>query len=137
MSKAKTLTAEAGKSSLPDPKVRNLHAASVADGDTQSSTVPIRISHSTKAEMERVIAIIGQGAGRKRVKPDAVLRHALGKLRDQDFEELRSKTVSYSEMFDREFLRFRTDEQNVTRDEFLGLVLLGKVKIKGVVALSK
>lgn len=100
-------------------------------------TTAIRICHSTKAELERVVGEVERNGGKKKIKADTVIRFALAKLKEQDFEELRARTISYSELFDREFLRYKSEESDVNRDEFLGLVLLGKVKVKGVSALTK
>lgn len=111
------------------PKV----AADVAAG----GTIPIRVSHETKRELERLIEVIEHEGGKKRIKVDMVIRHALSKLKEQDIEELRSRTVSYSELFDREFHSYRAKDSDVTKDEFLGLVLLGKVKIRCLVGPSK
>ncbi|MCX6124056.1 MAG: hypothetical protein NTV34_04810 [Proteobacteria bacterium] len=100
------------------------HSASAAESSV--GTTAIRICHSTRAELERVLAEVERNGGKKKIKADTVIRFALAKLKEQDFEELRAKTVSYSELFDREFLRYKLEESDVNRDEFLGLVLLGK-----------
>ena len=65
------------------------------------------------------------------------LRRKRSELREQYIEELRSKTVSYSELFDREFQQHKSEQPGLTRDEFLGMVLLGKVKVKSAVSLAK
>lgn len=129
-------------SKVPNATEAELQSVASASPDDAADlaaggTVPIRVSHETKRELERLIEIIERDGGRKRVKADIVIRHALSKIKEQDIEELRSRTISYSELFDREFHSYRSKESDVTRDDFLGLVLLGKVKIRNLGGVSK
>ena len=107
------------------------------NGETGCNTVPIRISAETKAELDRILGAIVRDGARKRVRADSVIKYALAKLKEQDLEELRSKSVTFGEVFDREFLQYKTDQGSITRDEFLGLVLQGKVKNKGLPAIAR
>ncbi len=132
MSKTKMIKIEDTISTVSTRKNASFLSAAEAIEVSKCSTIPLRVSHSTKADLDKIIAAISQGSGRKRIKPDAIIRHALGKLKDQDFDELRSQTVSFSEIFNLEYLRHKGENPNINRDEFLGLILLGKVRIKGL-----
>ena len=137
MAKANSVTVKDTNESVSDAALSIVSSDIEADEEAKCNSTPIRIALETKRELERIVALVSREGGRKKVKVDSVIRHALAKLQDQDFEELRSKAVSYSELFDREFQRHKAGDTSITRDEFLGMVLLGKVKVKIAAILSK
>jgi len=97
--------------------------------NSQCNTFPIRVSKETKNILSNLVGQINNSGGCKKIKPDGVIMVALKKITDEDIKSLRTKTVSYGELFDREFLRCNRGDKKATRDEFLGLVIQGKVTI--------
>ena len=93
------------------------------------NTYPVRVSEKTRSAISDLVSRINTGGGYKKIKPDAVIYHSLVKLNDDDIKTLRATTVTYAEMFDREFLRYKRTNKHTTRDDFLGLILTGKVSI--------
>jgi hypothetical protein len=137
MVKARFVTTKESKESVSETPLSIVGSENETDEEAKCNSAPIRVALETKRELERIVELIAQDGGRKKVKFDSVIRHALAKLKDQDLEELRSKTVSYGELFDREFQRHKVEHGSVTRDEFLGMVLLGKVKVRTAAMLAK
>jgi len=137
MAKARFVTAKESKESVSETSLSIVGSENESEDEAKFSSAPIRVALKTKRELERIVDLISQDGGRKKVKFDSVIRHALAKLKEQDFEDLRSKTVSYGELFDREFQRHKAEHGSVTRDEFLGMVLLGKVKVRTAAMVAK
>lgn len=137
MTKTKPSTSKSRSVPLSEPSLINVDSKSETDNTSICNSAPIRIALETKTELIRILSLVAQQGGRRKIKADTVIRYALGKLKDQDFDDLRAKTVSYSELFDSEFQRYKRQDPSITRDQFLGMILLGTVKIRATMATTK
>jgi hypothetical protein len=65
----------------------------------------------------------------KRVKADAIIMQALSKFSDEDIKVVQSKTISGKDRLEALYREHNCRRRGVDRDEFLNLILSGKVNI--------
>jgi hypothetical protein len=105
-------------------------AAKVVTGDSKKEgTTTIRVSEKTKRQIDMFLKKINSKTSGKRVKADAVVAHALIGFGDKDIKEIQSKTVSGKDRFESLYREHSCRKRGVNRDEFLDLILCGKVEL--------
>jgi len=63
----------------------------------------------------------------KRVRPDAVIDLALSLVGGAEIEQLRQASMSNADRFEAAYRRYAAKQAGTSKDEFLGLLLAGKV----------
>lgn len=97
---------------------------------TEKSCVSaIRIGTKTKSVLCKIAETVNTNGGSKKIKPDAIIYYALKKINKQEIEELRATTFSNADLFEKEFMKHKRSNKNASKDEFLGMILHGKVKL--------
>ena len=63
----------------------------------------------------------------KRVGADALIARIMTRLTPSDITELQEGSLTHKNRFDREYARYVSEHGKISRDEYLGLVMSGKI----------
>ncbi|MEI8028019.1 MAG: hypothetical protein WCI18_16840 [Pseudomonadota bacterium] len=87
----------------------------------------MRIRYKTKAKLEQLIRQANKERLGKKVKVDDLIMFALGLIDDQHLADICSKTLSNKDRMELLYRKLAKEKRGITREEFLGMLLDGKV----------
>lgn len=95
----------------------------------EATSAPIRVRHKTKTKLEQLLKQANKNQAGRKVKPDDLICFALGLIVDEHLAEICDSKLSNKDRMEQLFKKFCKERRGATRDEFLGLLLEGKVSI--------
>ena len=87
------------------------------------NSVPIRISKPTARHLRSILTKCNRKAHGRRVKADDIIKLAIDQMSDSDFEKIKLSTYSSQGRLEIEFKKYCQQHGNVSKDEFLSLLL--------------
>ena len=91
------------------------------------SSVPVRVSLDTKKRITSLLSRINKERIGKKVKPSELIDHALQLLTETQLKEIGEKSLSNRDRMELLFKQATKSKRNLSRDEFLGLLIEGKL----------
>jgi hypothetical protein len=93
----------------------------------QVSTVPVRVKRETKKRLLAELAKVNKKTYGRKVRMDALILRALDSLKDSDISALQESSLSNSDRLEMAYREHAKISGSLTKDEFLGRLLSGKV----------
>jgi hypothetical protein len=93
------------------------------------SSSPIRIKQKTKARLDQLLKKANKDRVGRKIKPDDILWFSLGLLNDNHIEEICTQSLSNRDRMELLFRKVSKERRGLTRDDFFGMLLDGKVTI--------
>lgn len=103
--------------------------AKVNKSERGNASSPGRLCAQSKAKLEALIARINKDRVGRRVKPDDLICFSLDLLTDQHLQEIGAQLLTNKERFEILYSKLSKTKRGLSRDEFLGMLLEGKVTI--------
>ena len=100
-------------------------------GETQVTSAPIRIRTNTKLKLEQLLRQVNKDRRGRRVKADDLISYSLDLLTDQHLASICDETLTNKDRLELLFSKLSKDQRGLTRDDFFGMLLAGKVNITG------
>lgn len=94
-----------------------------------SASSPIRVRQSTRAKMDELLRRANKQKLGRKVKTDDLICFSLGLLTDEHLDQICNKTLTNKDRLELLFRRVAKARKGLTRDEFFGLLIDGKVTI--------
>ena len=116
-------------------KVLEIESATVAQSKTkqkpktESSSSPIRIKQGTRNKLDELLRRANKQKLGRKVKTDDLIRFSLGLLTDEHLDQICSKTLINKDRLEILFRRVAKERKGLSRDDFFGLLIDGKVSI--------
>ena len=113
-------------------KMQNVNVAEAQTNQKrkdEATSAPIRVHQKTKAKLEQLLKHAKKDKEGLKLKPDDLICFALGLIVDEHLTEICDKKLSNKDRIEQLFKKFSKEHRGATRDEFLGLLLEGKVYI--------
>jgi hypothetical protein len=88
---------------------------------------PIRVRQSTRVKMDEHLKRANKHKLGRKVKTDEMTCFSLGLLPDEHLEQICNKTLTNKDRLELLFRRVAKERKGLTRDEFFGLLIDGKV----------
>lgn len=95
----------------------------------ETTSVAVRIRHKTKGKLEQLVRQPNKDRLGKKVKVDDLIMFALGLINEQHLAEICSKMLSNKDRMELLYRKLAKEKRGITRDEFVGMLLDGKVTI--------
>lgn len=95
----------------------------------EATSVAVRIRYKTKAKLEQLLRQANKDRLGKKVKVDDLIMFALGLINDQHLADICSKILSNKDRMELLYRKLAKEKRGITRDEFVGMLLDGKVTI--------
>ncbi|TWW10030.1 hypothetical protein E3A20_08360 [Planctomyces bekefii] len=92
-----------------------------------NSSIPVRISAQGKGKLDALVARINKDRVGRRVKPDDLICYSLDLLTDQHLQEIGARLLTNKERMEILYGKLSKANRGLSRDEFLGMLLEGKV----------
>jgi len=89
----------------------------------------VRIGAQTRAKLDSLVARINKDREGRRVKPDDLICYSLDLLNDQHLQEIGARLLTNRERIEILYKKLSKTKRGLSRDEFLGMLLEGKVTI--------
>lgn len=96
-------------------------------GTTQGSTCPVRLKRGTKAKLDDFLRRANKKEAGKRIKPDDLVGFSLDLLTDDHLDQICDRSLTNKDRLEMLFKKVAKERRGTTRDEFLGMLLDGKV----------
>jgi hypothetical protein len=93
------------------------------------STVALRVKRETKRRIQTELAKVNKKAFGRKVRVDALVSRALNLLTDADIKTLQEASLSNSDRLEQKYREYLKTNSGVSKDEFLGQMLTGKITI--------
>lgn len=93
----------------------------------EATSSAVRIRHRTKVKLEQLLRQANKDRLGKKVKVDDLIVFAIGLITDQHLADIRSKTLSNKDRMELLYRKLAKEKRGMTRDEFFGMLLDGKV----------
>ena len=90
---------------------------------------PVRLRAQSRAKLDALIARINKDRAGRRVKPDDLICYSLDLLTDQHLQEIGARLLTNKERMEILYSKLSKTKRGLSRDEFLGMLLEGKVTI--------
>jgi hypothetical protein len=94
-----------------------------------SPSSPIRIRQSTRGKLDDLLRRANKQKLGRKVKTDDLICFSLGLLTDEHLDQICNKTLTNKDRLELLFRRVAKERKGLTRDEFFGLLIDGKVTI--------
>ena len=94
---------------------------------TESASTPVRIREKTKAKLKHLLRQANKDRPGKKVKADDLMLFALELITEQHLAEICNKTLSNKDRMELLYRKIAKEKRGITRDEFFGMLLDGKV----------
>jgi len=104
-------------------------SASRQKPEDETTSVEVRVRHKTKSKLEQLLRQANKDRLWKKVKVDDLVLFALGLISDQHLAEICSKSLSNKDRMELLYRKLAKEKRGITRDEFVGMLLDGKVTI--------
>ncbi len=96
---------------------------------TVGQSCPLRVKQATRRKLQRILDAVNKKDFGKRVRPDAVIDAALSLVSAAEIERLQQLSMSNADRLEAAYRRYAAKRGSTTKDEFLGLLLAGKVDV--------
>jgi len=90
---------------------------------------PIRVRQSSRVKMDELLKRANKHKLGRKVKTDDLICFSLGLLTDEHLGQICNKTLTNKDRLELLFRRVAKERKGLTRDEFFGLLIDGKVAI--------
>ena len=90
---------------------------------------PVRLRAQSRAKLDALVARINKDRAGRRVKPDDLICYSLDLLTDQHLQEIGTRLLTNKERMEILYSKLSKTKRGLSRDEFLGMLLEGKVTI--------
>ena len=114
-------------SQFKEQNVNNGETKSKQRSVTKLSSAAIRISHKSRMKLEQLLLQSNKDRFGRKVKADDLISFSLELLTDEHLAEIRNKLLSYKDRLELLFRRVSKERKGLTRDDFFGMLLDGKV----------
>lgn len=94
-----------------------------------SASSLVRLRAQSRAKLEALVARINKDRVGRRVKPDDLICYSLDLLTDQHLQEIGARLLTNKERIEILYSKLSKTKRGLSRDEFFGLLLEGKVTI--------
>jgi len=92
-----------------------------------TASTPVRIGAQSKGKLDALIARINRDRVGRRVKSDDLICYSLDLLTDQHLQEIGARLLTNKERIEILYNKLAKTKRGLSRDEFYGLLLSGKV----------
>jgi len=113
---------ETGSATTAVPKMKQKPKA-------DCSASPIRVKQSTRSQLDDLLRRANKQALGRKVKTDDLISFSLSLVTDAHLEHICDKTLTNKDRLEMLFRRFSKERRGATREEFLGVLLEGKLTI--------
>ena len=103
--------------------------AKVEKSTKGNASFPVRLRAQSKARLDALVARINKDRAGRRVKPDDLICYSLDLLTDQHLQEIGARLLSNKERIEILYSKLSKTKRGLSRDEFFGMLLEGKVTI--------
>ncbi len=94
-----------------------------------ASSAPIRVKQRTKAKLEQLLKQSNKDRVGRSIKADDLIWCGLALINDAHIAEIRDRALSNKDRLELLFQKFSKERRGATREEFLGVLLEGKLTI--------
>ena len=113
-----------------EPTMQSIHGAKVKHGRPENgASAPIRVKQSTKAKLDDLVRRACKQSAGRRIKPDDLICFSLDLLGDEHIDQICNSALSNKDRLEMLFRKISKEKRGITRDEFLGMLLDGKVSL--------
>ena len=113
---------ETSSATLPAPKMKQKPRSDCASS-------PIRVRQSTRGKLDDLLRRANKQKLGRKVKTDDLISFSLSLLTDEHLEQICNKTLTNKDRLELLFRRAAKERKGLTRDEFFGLLIDGKVTL--------
>lgn len=103
--------------------------AKVNKAANANASSPVRLRAQSRAKLDALVARINKDRAGRRVKPDDLICYSLDLLTDQHLQEIGARLLTNKERIEILYSKLSKTKRGLSRDEFLGMLLEGKVNI--------
>ncbi len=115
-----------------EPRTPVTNGTKKRDKSQPNSSCVVRIKKSTRAKLDAILGRINKKhPGKTKIRHDAVICYALTLLGDYHLDAIRNDALSNEDLFAMRFKAMSKGKSNMSWDDFLGLVMEGKVTFAG------
>ena len=116
--------------STMESTVRNIQGSKVKQNRAaECSSSPVRVKQSTKAKLADLLGKANKLKAGRKIKPDDVIGFGLNLLTDEHLDQICSSSLTNKDRLEMLFKKVSKEKRGISRDEFLGLLLDGKVTL--------
>ena len=116
--------------STMETTVRNIHRPKVKQNcATECSSAPVRVKQNTKAKITDLLGKANKLKAGRKIKPDDLIGFSLDLVTDEHLEEICSRSLTNKDRLEILFRKVSKEKRGISRDEFLGMLLDGKVAL--------
>lgn len=90
---------------------------------------PVRLRAQSRAKLDALVARINKDRAGRRVKPDGLICYSLDLLTDQHLQEIGARLLTNKERIEILYSKLSKTKRGLSRDQFFGMLLEGKVTI--------
>ena len=94
-------------------------------------TVPIQVKLETKKKMDEILERVNKKDLGRKIRNDELILMALSLTGGEQIKHLKENSLSNGDLFEQAYRRYVAKNKSATKDEFLGLVMAGKVAVLG------
>jgi hypothetical protein len=114
--------------STMESTVRNIHHPKVKQNcAAECSSSPVRLKQSTKAKLTDLLGKANKLKAGRKIKPDDVIGFGLDLVTDEHLEQICSRSLTNKDRLEMLFRKVSKEKRGISRDEFLGMLLDGKI----------
>ena len=95
--------------------------------DAARLSKPVRIKLQTRSKLDELLKRANKNQLGRKVKPDDLICCALDLLDSKHLEEVRDNLLTNRDRFDLLFRQIQKSNRNLNRDQFIGMLLDGKI----------
>jgi hypothetical protein len=114
------------QNSVADVTSAKVKVSKAAKGSASS---PVRLRLQSKAKLDALVARVNKDRAGRRVKPDDLICFSLDLLTDEHLQEIGARLLTNKERIEILYSKLSKTKRGLSRDEFLGMLLEGKVTI--------
>ena len=96
---------------------------------SNGASSPIRVKQNTKAKLNELLQRANKQKLGRKVKTDDLICFGLDLLTDAHLEQICNKALTNKDRLELLFRKVAKEKRGITRDEFVGLLIDGKVLI--------
>jgi len=89
----------------------------------------VRLRAQSRAKLDALVARINEDRAGRRVKPDDLICYSLDLLTEQHLQEIGARLLSNKERIEILYSKLSKTKRGLSRDEFFGMLLEGKVTV--------
>jgi hypothetical protein len=90
---------------------------------------PIRVKQSTRSKLDELLRRANKQKLGRKVKTDDLICFSLGLLKEAHLEQLCDKALTNKDRLELLFRKVAKEKRGITRDEFFGMLIDGKVTV--------